>query len=122
MVKTARRNRVFQPQLIAGSPLRAADPRVRLVFSMATSLAIMLPIERLLLFLAFYAGLLLWGRLSRPVVQQLWRLKWALLFLFAIDWLVVDLNLAIMVTLRVILLANAFVFLVPGTPGRTCGY
>ncbi|MEJ2747770.1 MAG: energy-coupling factor transporter transmembrane component T [Anaerolineae bacterium] len=110
---------MFQPQLIAGSPLRAADPRVRLVFSMATSLAIMLPIERLLLFLAFYAGLLLWGRLSRPVVQQLWRLKWALLFLFAIDWLVVDLNLAIMVTLRVILLANAFVFLVyTTTPGE----
>ena len=50
-------------------------------------------LERLLLFLAFYAGLLLWGRLARPVVQQLWRLKWALLFLFVVDWLVVDLNL-----------------------------
>jgi energy-coupling factor transporter transmembrane protein EcfT len=119
MIKTARRNRLFQPQLIARSPLRAADPRVRLVLSMGTSLAVMLPIERLLLFLAFYAGLLLWGRLAQPVGQQIWRLKWALLFLFAVDWLVVDLNLAIMVTLRVILLANAFVFLVyTTTPGE----
>jgi energy-coupling factor transporter transmembrane protein EcfT len=119
MIKVARRNRLFQPQLIAGSPLRQADPRVRLVLSMGTSLAIMLPLERLLLFLAFYAGLLLWGRLARPVVQQLWRLKWALLFLFVIDWLIVDLDLAIMVTLRVILLANAFVFLVhTTTPGE----
>lgn len=119
MIKTARRNRLFQPQLIAGSPLRTADPRVRLVLSMGTSLAVMLPIERLLLFLAFYAVLLLWGRLARPVGQQIWRLKWALLFLFVVDWLVVDLNLAIMVTLRVIMLANAFVFLVyTTTPGE----
>lgn len=119
MIKTARRNRLFQPQLIAGSPLRAADPRVRLVLSMGTSLAVMLPLERLLLLLAFYAGLLFWGRLAQPVGQQIWRLKWALLFLFAVDWLVVDLNLAIMVTLRVILLANAFVFLVyTTTPGE----
>jgi energy-coupling factor transporter transmembrane protein EcfT len=119
MIKTARRNRVFAPQIIAESPLRSADPRVRLVLSMGSSLAVMLSLERLLLFLAFYAGLLLWGRLARPVVQQLWRLKWALLFLFVVDWLVVDLNLAIMVTLRVILLASSFVFLVyTTTPGE----
>jgi energy-coupling factor transporter transmembrane protein EcfT len=119
MIKTARRNHVFAPQLIAESPLRLADPRVRLVLSMGSSLAVMLSLERLLLFLAFYAGLLLWGRLARPVVQQLWRLKWALLFLFIVDWLVVDLSLAITVTLRVILLASSFVFLVYSTtPGE----
>jgi energy-coupling factor transport system permease protein len=119
MIKIAQRNRVFQPQLIAESPLRQADPRVRLILSMGASLTIMLPLERLLLFLAFYAGLLLWGRLMRPVIQQLWRLKWVLLFLFIVDWLVVDLNLAVMVTLRVILLSSAFVFLVyTTTPGE----
>lgn len=112
MIKMARRNRVFAPQLIAESPLRLADPRVRLVLSMGSSLAVMLS-------LAFYAGLLLWGRLTRPVVQQLWRLKWALLFLFVVDWLAVDLNLAITVTLRVTLLASSFVFLVyTTTPGE----
>lgn len=119
MIKTASKNRVFQPQLIAESPLRLADPRVRLVLSMGSSLAVMLSIERLVLFLLFYAGLLVWGRLARPVVAQLWRLKWALLFLFAVDWLVVDVNLAVTVTLRVILLASSFVFLVyTTTPGE----
>lgn len=119
MIKTARRQRLVQPQIIARSPLRNADPRIRLVLSMAASLAIMLPVERLLLFLAFYAGLMLWGRLVQPVTQQIWRLKWVLLCLFVIDWLVVDLNLAIVITLRIILLANAFVFLVyTTTPGE----
>ncbi|MCB9445934.1 MAG: energy-coupling factor transporter transmembrane protein EcfT [Ardenticatenaceae bacterium] len=119
MIKTAQRNRVFQPQLLAESPVRLADPRVRLVLSMGSSLAVMLSMERLLLFLTFYAAMLFWGRLARPVVGQLWRLKWALLFLFVVDWLVVDLNLAIMVTLRVILLASSFVFLVyTTTPGE----
>jgi energy-coupling factor transporter transmembrane protein EcfT len=119
MIKSARRNRVFRPQLIAESPLRLADPRVRMAISMAVSLAVMLPLERLLLYLLFYASLLLWGRLARPVMEQIWRLKWALLFLFIIDWLVVDLNLAIMVTLRVLLLASSFVFLVyTTTPGE----
>lgn len=122
MIKAARRrrrNRVFTQRLVTESPLRWADPRVRLALVMSLSLAIMLPIERLTLFLLFYAGLLLWARLARPVAAQVWRLKWALLFLFVVDWLVVDLELAIMVTLRVLLLANSFVFLVyTTTPGE----
>jgi energy-coupling factor transporter transmembrane protein EcfT len=90
-----------------------------LALVLGLSLAIMLPIERLTVFLLFYAGLLFWARLARPVAAQVWRLKWALLFLFVIDWLVVDLELAIMVTLRVLLLANSFVFLVyTTTPGE----
>ncbi|MCB8989775.1 MAG: energy-coupling factor transporter transmembrane protein EcfT [Ardenticatenaceae bacterium] len=116
MLKLARFPR---SQIIARSPLRQVDPRVRLAISLGASLAVMLPLQRLLLFLAFYVMLLLWARLTRPALQQIWRLKWVLLILFIIDWFVVSLDLAIIVTLRVLLLTGSFAFLVhTTTPGE----
>ena len=49
----------------------------------------------------------------------MWRLKWVLAILFVVDWLVVDLDLAVAVTLRLILLASAFaLFFATTTPGE----
>jgi energy-coupling factor transport system permease protein len=58
--------------------------------------------------MVIYVGLLAWAKLLPAAIQQVWRLKWVLVVLFVVDWLMVDLYLAAIVTLRLILLAGAF--------------
>ena len=94
--------------LIEASPLRRADPRTKLVVSMCASVAVMLPLEKLLVGLGLYTLLLLWARLLAEAGRQVWRLKWVLLVLFVADWLIVGLDLAIIVTVRLALLAGVF--------------
>jgi energy-coupling factor transporter transmembrane protein EcfT len=66
-----------------------------------------------------YILLLVWARLLPAVVRRLWRLKWVLLILFLVDWLVISLDLALVVTLRLVLLAGAFLlFFATTTPGE----
>ena len=103
-----RKKHAWQIALIAESPLRALDPRAKLALSLSCSLVVMLPLERLAFFLAAYFIILLWARLMSSFLQQLWRLKWVLVILFLLDWWIVDLSLAILVSLRLILLAGAF--------------
>jgi energy-coupling factor transporter transmembrane protein EcfT len=105
--------------LVEGSPLRRADPRTKLALSLCASLAVMLPLERLAVFMALYIALLLWARLLPEAARQAWRLKWILLVLFLVDWVVVSLDLAIVITLRLVLLAGAFsLFFASTTPGE----
>jgi energy-coupling factor transport system permease protein len=75
----------------------------------------MLPLRRLALFMALYLLFLAWARLLPIAARQVWRLKWLLLALFAVDWLVVSLDLAVVVTLRVILLSGIFALVVSTT-------
>ena len=101
------------------SPLRGADPRTKLALSLCASLAVMLPLERLAVFMALYALLLLWARLLSEAARQVWRLKWVLILLFILDWVLVGLDLATIVTLRIVLLAGAFaLFVRTTTPGE----
>ncbi|MBN1934003.1 MAG: energy-coupling factor transporter transmembrane protein EcfT [Anaerolineae bacterium] len=101
--------------LVAYSPLRGVDPRTKLLLSVCTSLAVMLPLERLLIALALYVGLLLWARLIETAAQQVWRLKWLLIIVFVVDWLVVGLELAIAVTTRIVLMAGILTLVVSTT-------
>lgn len=94
--------------LAVDSPLRRVDPRVKLVLSLALSLAIMLPVEKLLVLLLVYAAFLAWARLLPVAGRLLWRLKWVLLVLFVVDWMLVSLALAMLVSLRVLLLSASF--------------
>jgi energy-coupling factor transporter transmembrane protein EcfT len=94
--------------LVEDSPLRPLDPRTKLAMALCASLAVMLPLERMVAFMAFCAVVLLWARLLPEAARQVWRLKWVLVILFILDWLLVDLNLAIVVSLRLILLAGVF--------------
>ena len=103
---TAGRPRTHAP--VEDSPLRRADPRVKFALSLSASLAVMLSLEKLAAFLVFYALLLLWARLLPEAGRQVWRLKWVLLALFVVDWLFVSPYLAVIITLRLILLAGAF--------------
>jgi len=105
----------FVSERVETSPLRHADPRAKLVLSTGASLAVMLPLERLALFMALYLLILLWARLLPMAGRQVWRLKWLLVALFAVDWLFVGIDLAVVVTLRVILLAGVFTLFVSTT-------
>jgi energy-coupling factor transporter transmembrane protein EcfT len=107
--------RPYVPGRVEASPLCRADPRTKLALSTCASLAVMLPLERLLLFAALYVPFLLWGRLLPTAARQVWRLKWLLIALFVMDWLFVGLDLAIVVTLRVVLLAGVFTLFVATT-------
>ena len=94
--------------LVEDSPLRRVDPRTKLALSLCASLAVMLTLEKLAVFMVLYVLLLLWARLLPEAARQVWRLKWVLLVLFVVDWIFVSLDLAIIITLRLILLAGAF--------------
>lgn len=119
MIKLGTSGQTHRISLVDSSPLRHADPRTKLALSLCASLAVMLPLERLASFIAVYVLLLLWSRLLPEAARQVWRLKWVLIPLFLFDWLVIDLYLATIVTLRIILLAGAFaIFVGTTTPGE----
>jgi energy-coupling factor transporter transmembrane protein EcfT len=94
--------------LVADSPLRRFDPRTKLALSLGASAAVMLPMDRLLVFLAVYTALFAWGRLLPYTARQVWRIKWVLILLFILDTWLVGLDLAAIICLRLILLAAAF--------------
>jgi energy-coupling factor transport system permease protein len=107
--------RFYVPGRVEGSPLRRADPRTKLALSTCASLAVMLPLERLAMFMGLYLLVMLWARLLPAAAQQVWRLRWLLVMLFIVDWLLVGLDLAVIVTLRVIMLASVFTLFVSTT-------
>lgn len=110
MIRLGTAGRTRTLVLVETSPLRRVDPRTKLALSLCTSLAVMLPLEKLVAFLGLYALLLLWARLLPAAARQVWRLKWVLIVLFVADWVFVSLDLAVIITLRLILLAGAFAF------------
>ncbi len=113
------RDRALAIALVDESPLRAVDPRTKLALCLCLSLTVMLPTEKLAVAMIAYALLLTWARLLLVAGRQLWRMKWVLLVLFVGDWVLVSLDLAMAVTLRVSLLAGAFaLFFATTTPGE----
>jgi energy-coupling factor transport system permease protein len=105
--------------LVEDSPLRQADPRTKLALSLCASLAVMLTLEKLIVFMGLYVILLLWARLLPEAARQVWRLKWVLLILFVVDWIFVSRDLAVIIVLRLTLLAGAFaLFFATTTPGE----
>jgi energy-coupling factor transport system permease protein len=65
--------------------------------------------------MGLYLLFLIWARLLPVAARQVWRLKWLLLALFLVDWVAVGLDLAVIVTLRVLLLAGIFTLVVSTT-------
>jgi energy-coupling factor transporter transmembrane protein EcfT len=97
--------------LAADSPLRRSDPRAKLLLSLVASLMVMLPLARLGLFVLLYVGVLAWARLLRPAARQLWGMRWIFLILFVLDLWLVGWELAVIITLRLGLLAGVFALL-----------
>jgi biotin transport system permease protein len=108
MIKLGTSGRTRNLAVVQTSPLRQVDPRTKLALSLCASLAVMLSLEKLVTFMLFYALLLAWARLLPQAARQVWRLKWVLIVLFVVDWIFVSLDLAVIITLRLILLAGAF--------------
>jgi len=94
--------------LAEGSFLRGADPRTKLALSLAASVAVMLPLAGLAAFSAGYCSLAAAAGLTRHALAQLRRLALLLAVLFAADWAVIGLPFAVLITLRLALLATAF--------------
>jgi energy-coupling factor transporter transmembrane protein EcfT len=119
MIRLGTTRRTHKLALVETSPLRRVDPRTKLALSLCASLAVMLSLEKLAIFMILYVVLLLWARLLPEAARQVWRLKWVLIVLFVVDWLFVSLDLAATITLRLILLAGAFaLFFSTTTPGE----
>ncbi len=108
MIRLGTSGRTRKMALVESSFLRRVDPRTKLAISLCASLAVMLSLEKLVIFMAIYVALLLAARLLPAAARQVWRLKWVLLVLFVVDWLFVSLDLAVIIVLRLILLAGAF--------------
>ncbi|MDO9084899.1 MAG: energy-coupling factor transporter transmembrane component T [Anaerolineaceae bacterium] len=108
MFNLSQKGKTRSIQLNQSSPLRKLDPRSKLFVSIALSLAVMLPLEKLVIFLVAYILFILWARLFPEMARQTWQLRWILLFLFLIDWWLVSLELALVIILRLILLSGVF--------------
>lgn len=111
MVRLSQAGRSQRLALVEASPLRRFDPRAKLALSLCASLMVMLPLEKLAMFCLLYLLLLTWARLLVPAATQVWRMRWILLVLFAVDWWLVGLDLAAIITLRLVLLAGVFALL-----------
>ncbi|HOT47408.1 MAG TPA: CbiQ family ECF transporter T component, partial [Spirochaetota bacterium] len=75
--------------IVESSPLRRADPRTKLALCLCASLAVMLPLEKIIFFASVYVLFLIWARLLPEAARQAWKLKWILGVLFLVDWLVI---------------------------------
>ncbi|MCL4269317.1 MAG: energy-coupling factor transporter transmembrane protein EcfT [Anaerolineales bacterium] len=120
-MRVSQAGRSRQLALVEDSPLRHADPRTKLFLSLAVSLVVMTSIERLLIFLAVYVLFLLWARLMIPTLEHIWRLKWVLILLFLFDWWMINLDHAILICLRLILLTGVFALFFSTTNTRELG-
>jgi energy-coupling factor transport system permease protein len=108
MFRLSQAGKARRVALIEDSPLRRFDPRAKLALSLCASVMVMLPLEKLVVFSVVYVALLAWARMLLPAAAQVWKMKWLMLFLFLIDWWLVDLSLAVIITLRLAVLAGIF--------------
>lgn len=121
LIRGRGRTRSFHAPLVEASPLRRVDARAKLVVSLAASLAVMSPWQQLLAFMAVLAAFLGWARLLPAAGRQVWRIKWVLALLFVVDWVLIGPELALTITLRLIVLTAAFsLFFATTTPGELC--
>ena len=120
-MRISQSGRSRQMTLVENSPLRRIDPRTKLFVSVAVSLVVMLPLERLAIFIGAYVIFLLWARLLIPTGRQVWRIKWVLILLFALDWWLIGLSHAVTICARLILLAGVFALFFSTTTTRELG-
>lgn len=117
-MRVSQAGRSLKLNLVEASPLRHADPRTKLFLSVAISLVVMLPLERLAIFIVLYTIFLAWTRLLPSAIQQIWRLKWLLILLFLFDWWLINLPHAVLICARLILLTGVFALLFSTTTTR----
>lgn len=120
-MRISQAGRSRQIALREDSPLRRADPRAKLAVCLLVSLVVMMPLDRLAVFLGVYALFLAWARLAMPALQQIWRMRWVLAGLFALDWWLIGLDHAALICARLALLAGVFALFFSTTTTRELG-
>ena len=101
--------------VVEGSFLRRVDPRTKIALSLAMSAAVTLPLPSLALVAACFAGLLVAAGVARPAAAQLWRGRLWFAVLFLLDWCVVGIAFAVLITLRLALLTSSFMLIFAST-------
>lgn len=104
-------SRRTREMLVAGSFLRGIDARAKIVAALAASMAVMLPLPSLAIFCAGFLGFLLAAGLGSPLAAQLLRLAPLVGILFAVDAMLVGVEHAILIALRLGLVATTFLLL-----------
>jgi energy-coupling factor transporter transmembrane protein EcfT len=94
--------------IVEGSFLRRADPRTKLALGLCASTAAMLPLAPLAVFFACYAVLVAAAGVAPRALARLRRMAPLFGALFAVDWLFIAPGFAVLITLRLTLLATAF--------------
>ncbi len=102
-------------EIVERSPLRRADARTKLALSLAASLSVMLPLPQLVVFVAAFGTLLVAARLTAQAAVPLRRLAPLLAVLLVADCLLVGPSFALLIALRLALMATAFSVLVAST-------
>lgn len=95
--------------------LRAADPRTKIALAFAASAAVALPLTPLVLVAVCLAGLLVAARLTSQAAMQLWRGRLWFSALFLLDSVFIGFDFAVLITLRLVVLAAAFTIVLATT-------
>jgi energy-coupling factor transporter transmembrane protein EcfT len=80
------------------------DVRVKVLIGLSTAVCVFLPIRGLLILSGAILLVLTGGGVADDAVRSVYRIRWVLLFLFVVDWVVVDVLFAATVSLRFMLL------------------
>ena len=94
--------------LVKDSPLRQLDPRSKLFLSLCLSLTVMLPLFKVIISFFIFAVIIVYARLFKQTLQQIYRILWILILLFVVDWLVVSPDLAVIIVFRLCLMVGVF--------------
>jgi energy-coupling factor transport system permease protein len=95
--------------MVVASPLGRVDPRAKLLLATVIACCVMLPLEKLSVFWLLFMVFISMVGLAGAVLLRIRRIAFIIVILFFIDWFVVDVQFAVLITLRLTLLVSSFV-------------
>ena len=95
--------------MVVDSPLCRVDPRAKLLLATVIAFCVMLPLEKLSVFWLLFMVFISMVGLAGAVWLRIRRIAFIIVLLFFVDWFVVDVQFALLITLRLTLLVSSFV-------------
>jgi len=102
-------------QTVAQSPLCRVDARIKLAIILIMTAASMLPLQRLGILIVALMAFIAYARLLTRAGRQVWRIRWLLVALFALDWTFIGLEFAVLITVRFAVIVSVSTLLVATT-------
>jgi len=115
MINAAAGGRREIGQIVGQSPLRAVDARIKLAIVLIMTAASMLPLQRLAVLIVALVGFIAYARLLSRSAKQVWRIRWLLVALFALDSAFIGLEFAVLITVRFVVIVSVSTLLVATT-------